>query len=189
MGRPISAKVARKIEALGEQGQPQREIAKRIGVSLATVNKVLNRRPEPTIAPAGAPSALAAMAPADRLEAQLASLDQVLATPGLTPPIRARILTTYSNLLERAAKIRGRDSKGERQFDGLASLLLSATHADAARWSKAPADWLADVVPRHLPELHEIAGALERVPADTRQATGQRLRPVLHRILSLLDAP
>jgi hypothetical protein len=193
MPRPIADKKRRKILALSEQGVPQREIAAKVGVALGTVSKVINgptegAQPALSASRAEALAAVAAMAPADRLEAQLAGLDRVLATPGITPAILSRTLTTYSTLLDRAQKIRGREGKGERQFDGLADLLLSAAHADSARWSTDPADWLADVVPRQLPELHEVAGALERVSADARKATAERMRPVLHRILAILDA-
>jgi len=189
MARRLSAADRKAIEQRAAKGETQRAIARKVGVSLASVNRVLNEAVgETVVAPAASVAELAAMSAPDRLEAQLATLDQVLVQPGVTPALRARLLTTYSNLLDRAAKIRGRESKGERQFDGLADLLLSASHSDAARWSTNPTDWLADVVPRQLPELHEVAGALERVPAEARRAAAERMRPVLHRILALLDA-
>jgi len=188
LAKPLPEAKKRQILDLLAKGLSGAEVAKRAKVSQATVSNVRNATVGEVIAPSATPQALAAMAPADRLEAQLATLDQVIGQPGLSPTVRTNILRTYSQLLERSAKMRQRDGKGERQFDGLADLLLAGTHAEAARWSKAPADWLADAVPRQMADLHELAGALERVPADTRKAH-DGFRTVLLRILTLLDAP
>lgn len=191
MAQKLPEATKRKIVALAAKGETQRSIAKKFGVSVSSVNRAIGEANTPSAAPI-VPTATAAelgkMAPADRLDAQLATIDQVLLGPGVTPAIRARLLTTYSNLLDRAGKMRQRDGKGERQFDGLADLLLTATHADSAKWANDPADWLADAVPRQLPELHEVAGALDRVSPDARRPHAERLRSVLHRILALLDA-
>lgn len=189
MARPIPEAKRRKIHDLRAKGLSGAAIARKLGVSEGLVSKELTKKVlETPILPSATAAELGKMAPADRLDAQLATIDQVLLGPGVTPAIRARLLTTYSNLLDRAGKMRQRDGKGERQFDGLADLLLTATHADSAKWANDPADWLADAVPRQLPELHEVAGALDRVSPDARRPHAERLRPVLHRILALLDA-
>jgi hypothetical protein len=194
----ITAPIAKVIEQLVAEGASQPEIARKVthrfklspALTPSAVSRHLSKKTKASafVPPTQSVSELAAMTPADRLEVQLSSIDGMLAQPSMTPAVRARFLTLYSHLLERATKLRAGGGKGERQFDGLADLLLSATHADSTRWSTDPADWLADVVPRQLPELHEVAGALERVPAEARKATAERMRPVLHRILALLDA-
>lgn len=186
----VSAAKRKKVLELAAKGESQRTIAAKLEIGLATVNRVLNERPTTeAVLPAEQLAAYAKMAPADRLEAQLAALEQVLAQRTLLPGVRSRVLTTYTNVIDRAARIRSKSGAGERQFDGLADLLLSAQHADSTRWSTDPGDWLEDAVPRVLPTLHEIAGALERVPVERRKATADRVRPVLHRILAVLDAP
>lgn len=185
----LAAAKKRRIQELAGRGLSQRDVAKQAKTSLATVNRVLNERvAEAIVSPSATVAELRGMAPAERLEVQLSTLDEVLTQRDITPAIRSRLLQTYANLLERASKIRGREGKGERQFDGLSDLILSAEHESNARWSTDPANWLADAIPQTLPELHEIAGALDRVPVEVRKVTAERLRSVLHRILALLDA-
>lgn len=188
MAKPLPETTKRRILDLLAKGLSGVEVSKRLRVSQASVSAVRNATPGEVIAPAASPATLATMAPADRLEAQLATLDQVISQPGLSPSVRTNVLRTYSQLLERATKMRQRDGKGERQFDGLADLLLAGTHAEHARWSREPASWLADAVPRQMADLHELAGALERIPAAARREH-EALRQVLHRILASLDAP
>ncbi len=188
MAKPLADATKKKIVELLAKGLSGGEVSRKLGVSQATVSNVRNAKAGDVIAPAAPLATLATMSLADRVEAQLSTLDQVLLQPGLSPSVRSNVLRTYSSIIDKAAKLRQRDGRNERQFDGLADLLLHGTHADAARWSKDPLGWLADAVPRHLGDLHEIAGALERIPAEARKAH-EGIRPILLRILTLLDAP